>query len=98
MKEWVNRKRNETVTRYDYKRVESRSTKPTLHMCMCPRYRKQYLSSPCYRLSLGLLEGPARKKKVFTRTGEVLELRLIVQCMTGDENTDHGAPSALLNM
>lgn len=98
MKEWVNRKGNEMVMGYDYNHVQSCSMKPALRMCMCPRYGKQYLSSPCYHLSLELLVGPEKRKKVFTRTGEVLELRSIVQCMTGDEDTDHGASSALLNM
>lgn len=92
------RKGNEMVKRYDYKCVEGLSSKPALHMCMCPCYGKQYLSSPCYHLSLGLLVGPAREKKVFTRISEVVELRLIVQRVMGVENTDHGAPSALLNM
>lgn len=32
------------------------------------------------------------------KCSQVVELRAIVQCMTGDKNTDHGAPSALLNV
>lgn len=67
-------------------------------MCMCLPCGKQYLSSPCCHLSLVLLVGPATEKTVFTRTWQVVELRPTMQCMTGGENTDHGAPSALLNM
>lgn len=59
--------------------VEGLSSKPALHMCMCPLYGKQYLSSPCYHLSPGLLVGPAREKEVFTRTWEVVDLRPILR-------------------
>lgn len=58
----------------------------------------KYLSSPCYHLSLGLLVGPARENKMFTKMWEVVLLSPDMKCLMGGENTDHGAPSALLNM
>lgn len=72
---------NEMVKGCECTCVEGLSGKPALHMCMCPRYGKQYLSSPCYHLSPGLPVGPARKKKVFTRLWEVVELLPRVLCM-----------------
>lgn len=82
----------------DLNHAEGLSSKPALHMYVCPHYEKQYLSSPCCHLSLGLLVDPTKEKKVFAGTSAAVQLRPIVQCTMGDKSTDHGAPSALLNM